>query len=134
MAKDRRLVLSCKEEQKIEKAYLETSQGKIVFTLTFVACVAMLVGLLIETFKVAAIGTPFLNEDSFYYRYSQMLFMWGGIAALVGLFFYIRFAIGYKNTKSRRTTKKAAPAAEKKAPVKKTVAKKAPAKTTTKKK
>lgn len=132
MAKDKKLVLSCKEEQKIEKAYLETSQGKIVFALTFVACFAMLVGLLIETFKVAAIGTPFLNEDSFYYQYSQMLFMWGGIAALIGLFFYIRFAIGYKNAKSRRTTKKAAPAAEKKAPVKKTVAKKAPAKKTTK--
>ena len=47
MAKDRKLVLSCKEEQKIEKAYLETSQGKIVFALTFVACFAMLVGLLI---------------------------------------------------------------------------------------
>ena len=138
MAKDRKLVLSCKEEQKIEKAYLETSQGKIVFALTFVACFAMLVGLLIETYKVAAEGTGFLNPDSFYYEYSKMLFMWGGIAALIGLFFYIRFAIGYKNVKTRRATKKAAPAAEKKAPVKKTAAKKVPAKkatkTTTKKK
>lgn len=138
MAKDRKFVLSCKEEQKIEKAYLETSQGKIVFALTFVACFAMLVGLLIETYKVAAEGTGFLNPDSFYYEYSKMLFMWGGIAALIGLFFYIRFAIGYKNVKTRRATKKVAPAAEKKAPVKKTAAKKVPAKkatkTTTKKK
>ena len=123
MAKDRRLVLSSKEEQKIEKAYLETAQGKVVFALTFVAAFAMLVGLLIETYKVSAFNTEFINPDSFYYVYSKLLFMWGGIAALIGLFFYIRFAIGYKNVKRKKTTKKVSEPVEKKPAAKKTTKK-----------
>lgn len=138
MAKDRRIIVSSKEEQKIEKAYLETAQGKVVFALTFVACFAMIVGLLIETYKVAAWNTKFINPNSFYYEYSKLLFMWGGISALIGLFFYIRFALGYKNSKRKRSAKKATAAVEKKAADKKETTKKPTAKTakktTTKKK
>lgn len=138
MAKDRRIIVSSKEEQKIEKAYLETAQGKVVFALTFVACFAMIVGLLIETYKVAAWNTKFINTNSFYYEYSKLLFMWGGISALIGLFFYIRFALGYKNSKRKRSAKKATAAVEKKAADKKETTKKPTAKTakktTTKKK
>lgn len=138
MAKDRRIIMSSKEEQKIEKAYLATTQGKIVFTLTFVACFALIVGLLIETYKAAAWNTKFINENSFWYEYSRLLFMWGGIAALIGLFFYIRFAIGFKNTKTRRAPRKAAPKTETKKVAKKETTKKPAAKTskttTTKKK
>ena len=134
MAKDRKLLISSKEEQKIEKAYLETTQGKVVFAATFVACFALIVGLLIETYKAAAWNTEFINPESFYYEYSRILFMWGGIVALVGLIFYIRFAIGYKNIKAKKSAKKAT--TEKKAPAKKVVKKetekKAPAKTTKK--
>ena len=45
----KRIKISSEEEQKIEKAYLDTATGKTMFTLTLVACFALIVGLLIET-------------------------------------------------------------------------------------
>lgn len=144
MAKDRRIVLSSREEQKIEKAYLETAQGKAIFAMTFVACFALVIGLLIETYKVT--NLDIINTDNLLFEFSQQLFMWGAIVALIGLFHYIRFAIGYKNVKpaKKATTKKAATkktkTVEKKPEAKKTTTKKVATKatkttkTTTKKK
>lgn len=145
MAK-RRIVLSSKQEQEIEQAYVQTPAGRVMFTLTLVACVALLVGLLIETYKVSAWGTEFINPDSLIYTYSNQLFMWGSFSALVCMVFYIKFALDYKakkgTTKTTKTikkpaakkpVKKAEPAKKVEAkPAKKTVAKKT-TKTTTKK-
>lgn len=146
MAK-RRITLSSKKEQEIENAYVQTPAGRVMFTLTLVACVALLVGLLIDTYKLSAWGTEFINPDSLIYTYSQQLFMWGSFAALVCMVFYIKFALDYKagkksTVKTTKTTKK--PATKKvvkkaepvkkieEKPAKKTVAKKT-TKTTTKK-
>ena len=137
MAK-KRIVLSSKQEQEIEQAYVQTPAGKVMFTLTLVACVALLVGLLIETYKVSAWGTEFIDPDSLIYTYSNQLFMWGSFAALICMVFYIKFAVDFKTkkgtVKTTKTTKK--PAVKKVAkkaeptkkveakPVKKTVVKK----------
>ena len=69
------------------------------------------------------------------FSYSEQLFIWGSIVALVGLVFYIRFASDFRNNKTvkkekapaKKTTKKVTKKVEKvekKTPVKKTAAKK----------
>ncbi len=145
MAK-RRIVLSSKHEQEIEQAYVQTPAGKVMFTLTLVACVALLVGLLIETYKISAWGTEFIDPNSLIYTYSNQLFMWGSFAALICMMFYIKFAVDFKTKKgtvkttktikkpaTKKVVKKAEPAKKVEAkPAKKTVAKKV-TKTTTKK-
>lgn len=145
MAK-RRIVLSSKREQEIEQAYVQTPAGKVMFTLTLVACVALLVGLLIETYKVSAWGTEFIDPNSLIYTYSNQLFMWGSFAALICMVFYIKFAVDFKAKKgtakttkttkkpvTKKVVKKAEPAKKVETkPAKKTVAKKT-TKTTTKK-
>lgn len=111
MAK-KRITISSKREQEIERAYVQTPAGKVMFTLTLVACVALLVGLLIETYKVSAWGTEFINPDSLIYAYSNYLFMWGSFAALICMVFYIKFAVDYKTkngtVKTTKTIKKPA--------------------------
>ena len=107
--------------------------------MTFVACFALVVGLLIETYKVT--NLDIINTDNLLFEFSQQLFMWGAIVALIGLFHYIRFAIGYKNVKpAKKATTKKTKTVEKKPEAKKTTAKKVATKatkttkTTTKKK
>lgn len=123
MAK-RRIVLSSKQEQEIEQAYVQTPAGKVMFTLTLVACVALLVGLLIETYKVSAWGTEFIDPNSLIYTYSNQLFMWGSFAALVCMIFYIKFAVDFKTKKGTAKTTKTV----KKPATKKVVKKVEPAK------
>lgn len=130
MAK-KKIVLSSKEEQEIEKAYIQTAAGRTMFTLTLVACIALLVGLLIETYKVSATNTNFLNPNSLLYTYSNQLFMWGAFAALIGLFFYIKFAVDYKSSKgTTKTVKKTAKTVAKKPQTTKKAEPKAVKKTT----
>lgn len=131
----KRIKLSSEEEQKIEKAYLDTATGKTMFTLTLVACFALIVGLLIETYKISNPGVDYSNLVETLFTYSEQLFIWGSIVALVGLFFYIKFAADFRNNKTakkekapaKKTTKKVTKKVEKvekKTPVKKTAAKK----------
>ena len=131
----KRIKLSSEEEQKIEKAYLDTATGKTMFTLTLVACFALIVGLLIETYKVSNPGVDYSKLVETLFSYSEQLFIWGSIVALVGLFLYIRFASDFRNNKTvkkekapaKKTTKKVTKKVEKvekKTPVKKTAAKK----------
>lgn len=129
----KRIKISSEEEQKIEKAYLDTATGKTMFTLTLVACFALIVGLLIETYKISNPGVDYSNLVETLFTYSEQLFIWGSIVALVGLFFYIKFAADFRNNKTvkkapaKKTTKKVTKKAEKvekKAPVKKTATKK----------
>ena len=131
----KRIKISSEEEQKIEKAYLDTATGKTMFTLTLVACFALIVGLLIETYKISNPGVDYSNLVETLFTYSEQLFIWGSIVALVGLFFYIRFASDFRNNKTvkkektpaKKTTKKVTKKVEKvekKTPVKKTAAKK----------
>lgn len=131
----KRIKLSSEEEQKIEKAYLDTATGKTMFTLTLVACFALIIGLLIETYKISNPGVDYSKLVESLFSYSEQLFIWGSIVALVGLFFYIRFASDFRNNKTvkkektpaKKTTKKVTKKVEKvekKTPVKKTAAKK----------
>lgn len=131
----KRIKLSSEEEQKIEKAYLDTATGKTMFTLTLVACFALIIGLLIETYKISNPGVDYSKLVETLFSYSEQLFIWGSIVALVGLFFYIRFASDFRNNKTvkkektpaKKTTKKVTKKVEKvekKTPVKKTAAKK----------
>ena len=131
----KRIKLSSEEEQKIEKAYLDTATGKTMFTLTLVACFALIVGLLIETYKISNPGVDYSKLVETLFSYSEQLFIWGSIVALVGLVFYIRFASDFRNNKTvkkekapaKKTTKKVTKKVEKvekKTPVKKTAAKK----------
>lgn len=131
----KRIKLSSEEEQKIEKAYLDTATGKTMFTLTLVACFALVVGLLIETYKISNPGVDYSKLVETLFSYSEQLFIWGSIVALVGLVFYIRFASDFRNNKTvkkekapaKKTTKKVTKKVEKvekKTPVKKTAAKK----------
>ena len=131
----KRIKLSSEEEQKIEKAYLDTATGKTMFTLTLVACFALIIGLLIETYKISNPGVDYSKLVESLFSYSEQLFIWGSIVALVGLFFYIRFASDFRNNKTvkkektpaKKTTKKVTKKVEKvekKAPVKKTATKK----------
>ena len=106
-----------------------------MFTLTLVACFALIVGLLIETYKVSNPGVDYSNLEKTLFAYSEQLFIWGSIVALVGLFFYIKFASDFRNnrtvkkerTATKKTTKKVVKKEEKKP-----VAKKPAAKTTKK--
>lgn len=131
----KRIKLSSEEEQKIEKAYLDTATGKTMFTLTLVACFALIIGLLIETYKISNPGVDYSKLVETLFSYSEQLFIWGSIVALVGLVFYIRFASDFRNNKTvkkektpaKKTTKKVTKKVEKvekKTPVKKTAAKK----------
>ena len=131
----KRIKLSSEEEQKIEKAYLDTATGKTMFTLTLVACFALIIGLLIETYKISNPGVDYSKLVESLFSYSEQLFIWGSIVALVGLVFYIRFASDFRNNKTvkkekapaKKTTKKVTKKVEKvekKTPVKKTAAKK----------
>ena len=131
----KRIKLSSEEEQKIEKAYLDTATGKTMFTLTLVACFALIIGLLIETYKISNPGVDYSKLVESLFSYSEQLFIWGSIVALVGLFFYIRYASDFRNNKTekkektpaKKTTKKVTKKVEKvekKTPVKKTAAKK----------
>ena len=132
----KRIKLSSEEEQKIEKAYLDTATGKTMFTLTLVSCVALIVGLLIETYKISNPGVDYSSLVKTLFTYSEQLFIWGSITALVCLFFYIKFASDFKNNskpvkKEKTTTKKTVKKVVKKEE-KKPAAKKAPTKTTKK--
>ena len=131
----KRIKLSSEEEQKIEKAYLDTATGKTMFTLTLVACFALIIGLLIETYKISNPGVDYSKLVETLFSYSEQLFIWGSIVALVGLVFYIRFASDFRNNQTvkkekapaKKTTKKVTKKVEKvekKTPVKKTAAKK----------
>lgn len=129
----KRIKLSSEEEQKIEKAYLDTATGKTMFTLTLVACFALIVGLLIETYKVSNPGVDYSNLVETLFMYSEQLFIWGSIVALVGLFFYIKFAADFRNssktvkkerTTQKKTVKKVVKKEEKKPTAKKTTTKK----------
>ena len=131
----KRIKLSSEEEQKIEKAYLDTATGKTMFTLTLVACFALIIGLLIETYKISNPGVDYSKLVETLFSYSEQLFIWGSIVALVGLFFYIRFASDFRSNKTvkkekapaKKTTKKVTKKVEKvekKTPVKKTATKK----------
>ena len=106
-----------------------------MFTLTLVACFALIIGLLIETYKISNPGVDYSKLVESLFSYSEQLFIWGSIVALVGLFFYIRFASDFRNNKTvkkektpaKKTTKKVTKKVEKvekKTPVKKTAAKK----------
>lgn len=127
----KRIKLSSEEEQKIEKAYLDTATGKTMFTLTLVACFALIVGLLIETYKISNPGVDYSNLVKTLFMYSEQLFIWGSIVALIGLFFYIKFAADFRNNKTvkkektvqKKTTNKVVKKEEKKPVAKKTAAK-----------
>ena len=135
----KRIKLSSEEEQRIEKAYLDTATGKTMFTLTLVACFALIVGLLIETYKISNPGVDYSKLVETLFSYSEQLFIWGAIVALVGLFFYIGFAADFRNNKTvkkekapaKKTTKKVTKKVEK--VKKKTKIKKTATKKTTKK-
>ena len=98
----KRIRLSSEEEQKIEKAYLNTATGKTMFTLTLVACVALIIGLLIQTYKMSNPGVDYSQFAETLFMYSEQLYIWGSVVALIGLVFYIKFARDFRNSNSQK--------------------------------
>lgn len=126
--RDKKIVaLSSKKEQEIEKAYLDSKMGKLLYYVTIVGIIVLLAGLLVALYETLTLKANFYIQNS----NAKNLLLWGGVICTLSLLFYIKFSSDFNNKQTKKVaTKPATKTVTKTKAVAKTAAK--PATKTTK--
>lgn len=110
MAKNsKKITVSSKREQEIEKSFLSTPKGKFIFVLMFINTIILLIGLLLSL-HILVLGHKEIAFDYNLYVLGDKLLFFGACLILICLFYYISFSSDYeKNAGKVKPETKAVP-------------------------